>query len=224
MNQTGVSAHPQISGALLVGSFAVLVVALVIVIVSGALPAFSASLGGSLSELAPHATTFRLVNFLYAIGWILQLLGFVVLTVLLVRADETAMAPAALAVAALAAILGVLEATFHAGMTTWASHEAASTGVDPVMYTAVRRWISAIKLLYVELGLLAQVGYGVALVKTRLAPVWLGKAAVGWGLIWLLLLLAGVGAPAVVFLVPPVIGAALLSSGRRIPTASPPKR
>ena len=53
-----------------------------------------------------------------------------------------------------------------------------------------------------------------ALVKTRLVPAWVGKTALGWGLTWLLLLIVGIGAPAVVFIVPPVIGAALLSSHR----------
>jgi hypothetical protein len=192
----------------------ILVLALLIVIVVGALPAFSARLGGELAESAQHATTFRSVNLLYAAGWVLQLLGFVALTVLLVRAGDTAIAPVALAATALAAILGILEATFHAGVTTWAAQEAVSTGAEPAVFIATRRWVSEFKLAHLALGLSAQAGFGVALVKTGLVPVWVGKTAVGWGLIWLLLLVVGVGAPAVVFIVPPIIGVALLSDRR----------
>lgn len=220
MIRIDVSKLSRTSGTLLLGSLAILVAAFVIVVVSEALPAFSASLGGSLAESAPHATTFWLVNFLYAVGWLLQLLGFVVLTVLLVRFGEMTMAPVALAVAAVATILGIFEATFHAGITTWAAQEVASIGTEPVFYTATRRWISAMKLLSLALGLSAQVGYGVALVKTRLVTAWVGKAALVWGVSWLLLLIVGVGAPAVVFIVPPVMGAALLWRFR-IPSASP---
>jgi hypothetical protein len=217
VSQTHVSTLRRISGALFVGSLTILTFALLIVIVSGAFPAFSAILGGNLAASAPHTTTFRSVNLLYAAGWVLQLLGYVVLTVLLVRAGDMAMAPMALAVAALAATLGILEATFNAGMTTWAAQEAAATGAEPAVYIATGRWVSEFKLHYLALGLSAQVGYGMALVKTGLVPVWVGGTALGWGLIWLLLLVVGVGAPAIVFVVPPVIGMALLSD-RRIPS------
>lgn len=58
-----------------------------------------------------------------------------------------------------------------------------------------------VKLLYLVLALSAQFGDGAALMKTRLVPTWVGLTAVGWGLVCLLLLIVGVGAPAVVVLV-----------------------
>lgn len=209
----------RVSGGLLVSSLAILVVAFAIVILTGALPAFSAGLRGSLAESASHAPTFRSVNLLYAVGWILQLLGFVLLTQVLVLSGRTTLVTLALAATTLATILAVLEATFHIGMTTWAAQEARSTGAVPVIYTAARGWVSAMKLLYLALGLSAQVAYGMALLKTELVPAWVGRTAVGWGLAWLLLLLVGVGAPALLFIVPPVIGAALLW-GHRFPRSS----
>lgn len=222
MSRTDVSTLRRVSGALLVGSLGILVVAFAVVILTGALPAFSARLGGSLAESAPHVATFRTGNLLYAVGWILQLLGFVLLTRLLSRSDDPGLT-LALAATALATILAVLEATFHMGMTTWAAQEAAATGAEPLFYTATRRWVSAMKLFYLALGLLAQAGYGVALMKTQLVPIWVSKTAVGWGLTWLLLLMVGVGAPVILFIVPCVIGLALLS-GQRIPSASSSRR
>ena len=66
----------SISGILLVSSFLVLLLALIIMITSGALPGFSANLQGSLAEMAPYVSTFHRLDFLWIIGWILQLLGF----------------------------------------------------------------------------------------------------------------------------------------------------
>lgn len=223
MSQTDVSNLRRVSGALLVGSLAILMIAFAVVIITGALSAFSARLGGSLAESAPHVGTFRSGNLMYATGWIAQFLGFVALTQLLRRSDDGVLVTLALAATALATILAVLDATFHLGMTTWAAQEAASTGAEPVFYTATRRWVSAMKLLYLALGLSAQAGYGVALMKTRLIPTWVSKTAVAWGVTWLLLLMVGVGAPVILFTVPPMIGAALLS-GQRIPSASANRR
>lgn len=202
---------PRVCGALLVTSLLILMFAFVVVVSAGALPALSASLSGSLEALAPHAQTFQVVNFLYAIGWIVLLLGFVGLTVLLVRAGDLAVAALALAATGVATVLAVLEATFHVGMTTWAAGEAAATGNEPVLYTPVRRWVSAGKLLYMGLGLSAQVGYGGALLKTAVLPRWVGKTTVIWSLTWLVLLVVGIGAPATVFIAPAVIGAVLLN-------------
>jgi hypothetical protein len=193
-----------------VASLLVLIIALVVVVLDGALPAFSASLGGSLEALAPHAQTFQVANLLYAIGWIVLLLGLVGLTVFLVRSGDVAVATLALAATGVATVLAVLEATFHVGMTTWAAGEAAATGNIPVLYTAVRRWVSGFKLLYIGLGLSAQVGYGVVLLRTAALPGWVGKATVIWSLTWLVLLTVGTGAPAIVFIAPAAIGAVLV--------------
>ena len=118
------------AGVLLVASLIILVAALVIMAASGALPAFSASLQGSLEQMAPYGVTFRRVNLLYAVGWIFEILGFGLLTHLLLRASDGRLAIEQVAVLALiamlaAAILGILEASFHMSVTTWAAQEEA---------------------------------------------------------------------------------------------------
>ena len=60
---------------ILVASLLVPLLALIILIASGTLPAFSASLQGSLVEMAPYVANFRLLNLLWAVGWIIQLMG-----------------------------------------------------------------------------------------------------------------------------------------------------
>lgn len=206
----------RIPGALLVASLLILVAALVIMAASGALPALSASLRGSLEQMASHAATYRRANLLYAVGWIVELLGFGLLTHLLMRASDGRLAIEQLAVMALiamlaAAILGILEASFHMSITTWAAQEEADTASLPAVYPALRQWVGFMQLIYVILGLLSLAGYGWALLGTGLLPSWVGVASLAWGVGWLLaFLVMGATIPGVLFIMPAVIGVALL--------------
>ena len=206
----------RVAGALLVASLLILVIALVIMAASGALPAFSASLQGSLEQMAPYAVTFRRVNLLYAVGWIVELLGFGLLAHLLLRASDGRLAIEQVAVLALiamlaAAILGILEASFHMSVTTWAAQEEADTTSLPDVYPALRQWVGYMQLIYVILGLLSLAGYGWALLGTGLLPPWVGVASLAWGGSWLLVFLVmGATIPGVLFIMPAVIGIALL--------------
>src|SRR5690554_5339058 len=94
----------RLAGILLVTSLLVLILALIIMIVSGATPGFSAMLRGSLAQAAPYAATFRLLSLLFAVGWIVQLLGLGLLTRLLVRAGEEQLAIMAFTLVVVAAI------------------------------------------------------------------------------------------------------------------------
>ena len=122
------------AGSMLVASLLIGLLAVVILIAGDALPAFSASLRGSLVEIAPYANTFRLLTLLWAVAWIVQLLGLGLLTHLLLRAgDEYLAVPAFLAVL-VAAILGILHGTFHMSVETWAAQEVAQTGSIPEVH------------------------------------------------------------------------------------------
>lgn len=200
----------RIAGILLIGSFLLLLLALFIMIASGALPAFSAGLQGSLEEQAPYSAAFRRTNLLYAAGWVVQLLGFALLTSLLMQAGENHFSIVGLVALSVAAVYGVLEGTFHANVTTWAAQEAAGPAGIPEIYLPLRGWISTGKLLYTALSLFSLICFGWAIMKINLVPAWIGKVAVSWGLVWLLAWIMRSTFPAILFVIPPVIGIALL--------------
>lgn len=205
----GVVAPPRLSGLLLVAGLLIGLLALGVLVVDGALPAFGAALRrGSLKALAPHVLAFRVSNVLYAAAWVSLLLGFVLLTRSLVRSGEDLFSGVALAATVVATVLGLLEASFGIMVTPWAAQEAANSGVVPVAYTALDRWVSAIQAVYIFLGLAAQAGFGASLLRTELLPSWVGQATLVWASAWLMVL--GLGIPAILFVMPAVIGLAVL--------------
>lgn len=203
--------HPaRFAGILLVCSFLILILALIILIASGAFPAFSAGLQGSLAEKASYADTFRLLNLFWTAGWIVQLLGFGLLTrLLLLAGDESLAIPAFIAVF-VAAILGILHGSFHMSVETWAAAEAARTGSAPAVYEPLRAWIgTAFRVAYV-VHLAGTAGFGLGILHARLLPPWVGWVSLGWGILWLVGYLVGAGAPGVLFIMPAIIGIGLL--------------
>jgi hypothetical protein len=202
-----------IAGILLVSSFLILLLALIILIASGAFPAFSAGLQGSLAEKAPYAAIFRLLNLFWTVGWIVQLLGFALLTRLLLRAGDEFLGILVFTAVFIAAILGVLHGTFHMSVETWAAQEAARAGSLPEAYEPLMIWIgSAFRIAYI-LHLLSTAGFGWSILRVRLLEPWLGWISISWGILWLLSYLVGAGAPGLLFIMPAVIGVTLLRKG-----------
>jgi len=200
----------QITGFLLVSCFALPLLALVILIASGAISAFSAGLQGSLAEKAPYAGLFRLLNLLWTVGWVLQLMVFGLLARLLMRAGDDSLAVPAFIAVFVAGIVGVLHGTFHMSVETWASLQTAQTGNTPAAYEPLRIWVgSAFRIAYV-LALLGTIGFGWSLLRTRFLAPWAGWTMIGWGIFWLASYLVGAGLPAILFIMPAVIGITLL--------------
>jgi len=200
----------RITGLLLVSSFAVPLLALIILVASGAISAFSAGLQGSLADKAPYDGLFRLLNLLWTAGWILQLMGFGLLTRLLTRAGDESLAIPTFIAIFVAGIVGILHGTFHMSVETWASLEAARTGNTPLAYEPLRIWVgSTFRIAYI-LALLATIGFGWSLLRTRLLAPWAGWTMIGWGIFWLAGYLVGAGLPATLFIMPAVIGITLL--------------
>ncbi|MFQ5923557.1 MAG: hypothetical protein ACE5M4_12010, partial [Anaerolineales bacterium] len=204
MNE-GLWSTERIAGAALTVSTLILVAAFALLVARRALPAVFALLEGSLEEVAQHVSTFRSVNLMYGAGWILQLLGFGMLTIRLREIGDGTISSLALILLGFAAMLGALEATFHMSVTTWAAQEAARTSNVPSFYEPLRHWVNvSIQQIYTVLGLLALAGYGWALIQTELVPLWVGWASMGWGLVWIVALLMTRGTiPAVLFIMPP---------------------
>lgn len=200
----------QSAGSLLVASFLVLSAAVVILFASGAATVFSSVVQGSLEQMAPYAPAFRLLNLLWTVGWMVQLLGFGLLTYVLLRAGKEYLAIPAFLAVLIAVILGVLHGTFHMAIETWAAGEAVRTGNVPVAYELLARWVgSAFRVGYVT-HLVATAGFGWGILRTRILAPWMGPAAIGWSVLWLAGYGVGGGAPGILFIMPAVIGVALL--------------
>jgi hypothetical protein len=198
------------AGILLVASFLILLLALVILIARGALPGFSAVLQGSLSEMAPYTATFRQVNLLWTLAWIVQLMGFGLLAWLLVQAGDGSLAIPAFSAVLAAAILGVLHGTFHMSVETWAAEEAARAGNVPQGFDLLDIWVSAFFGLAYAAQLAATAVFGWSILRTGILSPYVGWAAAAWGVLWLLAYLAGAGIPGLLFIMPAIIGVALL--------------
>lgn len=206
------------TGSLLVG-----LTSAVIMIVGGATPAFFDLLAGSLAGIKPYLGIFRFSTYLFGMAWIVQLLGFVALTRLLVRTGDEVISPLALAVTVVVTVLGTLEVGFVVGVTTWAVSEAASTGITPELYTVLSEGLlGRIQFVYTVLGFLSQAAFAVALLKTRLLPRSVSLTALVWALIWLALDPGIVGIPAILLLMPAGIGTALLTTDQPLVTTQPP--
>ncbi|MEJ2262946.1 MAG: hypothetical protein P8X95_05845 [Anaerolineales bacterium] len=211
-----VQSPARIAGILLVSSFLILLLALFILIASGAFSAFSAGLQGSLAEKTPYAAIFRRLNLFWTVGWIVQLLGFGLLTRLLLRAGDESRALLAFIAVLVAAIIGVLHGTFHMSVETWAAQEAARAGTAPEVYEPLRIWIGhTFRIAYV-LHLLGTAGFGWSLLQTSLLPPWLGRVMTGWSIFWLAGYPVGVGMPAILFIMPAIIGAALVMETSKV--------
>jgi hypothetical protein len=200
----------RVTGSLLVAGLLIGLLAVVIMIASGAAPGFAA-VGGALEAMAPYADTFRLLNGIYSATWIFLLLGFALLARLLARAGEEQLALLAFTLALITTVTGVLHGSFHVGLTTWAAEEAGRTGSIPEIYQPLRAWADgAFRLGYGgSFVAIALIGWGI--LRSGILSPSLGWIAIGWSVLWLaaFLLRAG-GAPAVPFIMPAVIGIALL--------------
>ncbi len=200
----------RVAGAVLVASLLLQLLSLVVLVTSGARTAFGAMVRGSLAEVAPYAGTFRLLILLFAVGWIVQLLGLGLLTRLLAQAGRGQLATLACSLVFVAVILSVLYSTFRMSVELWAAQEAARTGAIPALFAPLEAWTSSFFRLAYQAHFIAIAGFGWAILRARLLPPWLGWAAIGWSVFWFVAALAGVGAPAIPFLMPAAIGVALL--------------
>lgn len=210
MGENDVMSTRRSAGLLLAGSLLILLLAALILVASGAFSAFTNLLQGSLDQMAPYADTFRRLDLLWTVGWIVQLLGFALLALQLVGAGEEQLAVLAFTAVLVSSIQGVLHGTFHMSVEIWAAREAALTGSIPQVYEPLESWISSFFRIGYIVHLLAEAGFGWGILRGRLLAPWAGWAAITWSVLWILGSLVGVGAPGVLFIMPAVIGVALL--------------
>lgn len=206
----------RIAGSLLAASFLILLLALIIWITSGAIRGFLASQGqGSLAQMAPYVNITRLLILSFMVAWIVQLLGFGLLTRLLLRAGGPQLAVLAFTLILVATILAIVNLAFRMNIQLWAAQETARTGSLPAVYELLRAWPSSLFDIAERAYYLAVAGIGLGILRTGLLARWVGWAAIGWNLLWLIGSLGGGTPDAMPLVMPVVIGIVLLLGGRR---------
>jgi hypothetical protein len=200
----------MISGGLLVASFLSLLAALFVIIFSGAGAGFSAAVQGSLKDLAPYADSFRLINTFWTVGWILKFIGFGVLTQILLKDGGNPLAVIAFCAILIASIIGLMHGTFHMSVQPWAAEETVRLGKIPEGYLALDTWISAAFRVAYILDLLATILFGIGIKSMGLLPQPFSSTVILWGTFWLFGYFFGAGLPAILFIMPLVIGIGLL--------------
>ena len=157
----------RIAGSLLVGSLIILLLAAIILIASGAIPAFSAMLQGSLAQVVPYAGAFRLLSLFFILGWTVQLLGTSLLARLLVRAGDEQLGILAFTLILAATILVIVDSAFRMNVELWAAQEAAHSSL-PAVYEPLQAWTSSLFGVAERAHFLAVAEIGLGIIRTGL--------------------------------------------------------
>ncbi|MDX1616630.1 MAG: hypothetical protein R3300_20145 [Candidatus Promineifilaceae bacterium] len=200
----------RVAGGLLVAPILIALIALVIMIISGAAAGFRPATQGDLERVAPYAGTFDLLILLFVISWIVHLLGIGLLARLLARAGAEQLAILASTLILVTVFSAILKFSFDMTVELWATQEAAQSGSLPVLYEPLSTWTSRVFRLGYVIHFVAVIGIGWAILRSGLLSASLGWATIGWSSLWLVGALVGAGAPAVPLLMPAAIGVALL--------------
>lgn len=204
---------PRLAGLLLLLSVLLLVVGAAVIAADGRLDGMAAAFRGATYGRG-DASGLRDI-WRYALPCLLlQLVGFSLLSARLREAGDRGLALAALALMVFAVGAAVLGGSFHANLTVWAVQVARTSSV-PDFYEPLRRWINGdVQIIYVSAFITAMLLYGLSALSTRLAPSWLGWAALATTLLSVWHYFFVLGAPAVIFVTPLLFGVGLLWRGK----------
>jgi len=209
----------RVIGGLIVLGVILPIVGVIVVAVRGDLRGLTASFRG-VGGIGEGASALATVTLFAIPGLILLLAGFSLFTLLLWDAGDRAISVIAFTLWFSGLILAMIEGTFQASVTVWAG-KIARTGTVPELYEPLRLWMNMwVQRFYVPMGLVAGAAYGWAILETRLLPRWVGWGSIGSSVAWLAVFrLDGEAIPAMIFIVPLVIGVVLLI--QRKPVALP---
>lgn len=128
----------------------------------------------------------------------------------MVRAGGEQLAILAFTLILVATILAILYSTSRMSIELWAAGQAARIGSLPEFFEPLKAWTGSFFGVAERVYFLATAGFGLGILRTGLLARWVGWAAIGWSLLWLLGGLLGGVPPATPLIMPVVIGFALL--------------
>ena len=143
---------------------------------------------------------------------ILMLIGFGVLASGLTEAGERSLALVSFGLWVLASAAGVIRAVSDATFTVWAGERWAETGTVPDIYEPLSAFAGNSFFWFSEIPyFVAAAGFGWAVIRSGVLPIWVGYMAVGWSALWLLFpLMFKFDLPAVLALFPIIFGVGML--------------
>lgn len=204
----------RISGTFLATTLIVLLIAVALLFQGNAIAGYSATIEGDFSGIARNSISISQTSLWFAIAWITQLLGLTVLLAQISKYGSTWSVATSLVLIGLTSLFGIAEATFNAVVVTSVSLHVENGNSLPVMFPILDEWVSQIKFIYLVLGSLMHIFIGLALRSTNLFASWMWILPLVWGVIWTLMLIFVGSFPAVLFVVPIILGIALISSNR----------
>jgi hypothetical protein len=173
----------------------------------------SASLLEFLSIVAAHQIAWLWIAGSFAAGVLLTLTGFVVLGTILRNAGDRVWSELGQAAYLFGSILWLASIAFRITATISAARETASSGVVPLWFEPLQVWSVELLAIYMVLAYLAIAAYGKALLTTGLAPRWMARTHLIFGLLGAVGFVARVPAfnpPLMIHLVPGILGVVLL--------------
>jgi hypothetical protein len=183
----------------------------------------SASLLEFLNIVAAHQVAWFWIAGSFALGVLLTLVGFIVLGATLRAAGDRIWSELGQAAYLFGSILWLASIAFRATATVSAAKETASSGIAPLWFEPLQAWSSALFAIYMVLAYLAIAAYGKALLTTGLAPRWVARTHLIFGLLGAVGFLARVpmfNPPLMIHLMPGILGVVLLvhlrGSGRAL--------
>jgi hypothetical protein len=154
----------------------------------------------------------------FAVGVLLMFAGFVLLNATLQEAGERTFGALGQAGLSVATAVWLVAMVFRATAVVSAAREADALGAVPAWYEALRGFGGGLVAVYMVLAYLALAAYGRALLLSGVAPRWLGRAHVLFGLVAVIGYLARIPVffpPLLVPVLPGLLGMSLLRASLR---------
>ena len=199
------------AGAFLVASTAAYLLGFVVLLMRGRLAGLASTFSG-VEGIGDAAIAQRIIEPYLRVGMLFVVIGFALLSAHLVELGEPVFGIAALPLLVIGSVLMVIEGSFHSSVTVWAGKRWAETKSVPELYEPVRRWLNKSLQTAAMIFVMAATGfYGWGLLDANIGLTWIAWAAIGWSGLWLGLLLIGFRSlPAIVLIMPTLIGIGLL--------------
>jgi len=184
----------------------------------------SASLHEFLEIVAAHQVAWLWIAGSFALGVFLTLMGLVVLGTSLRAAGDRVWSELGQGAFLFGSILWLISIAFRATAMISAAKDTKFSGVVPPWFESIRAWSDALFAIYMVLAYLAIAAYGKALLATGLAPRWIARIHVIFGLFGAVAFIARLpmfNPPLMIHLLPGILGVVLLLQlGRRVAPAS----
>lgn len=166
-----------------------------------------------LDIVAAHQVAWLWIAGSFALGVLLTLTGLIILRAALRAAGDRVWSELGQAAFLFGSILWLASIAFRATTTISAAKETASSGIVPLWFEPLRAWSGALFAIYMVLAYLAISAYAKALLATDLAPRWVARTHLIFGLLGAVGFVARVpmfNPPLMIHLVPGILGVVLL--------------